>query len=108
MPDGIADAAREQFPCWSRQPGRDAGPLSIIPNVVWPSLSCTRASTNLVASLAVGLAIGLGFQGSLSNLAAGVLLLVFRPFKIGDSVVVGGQTGVVGGIDLFTANRGQL
>ncbi|MBL8759764.1 MAG: mechanosensitive ion channel [Phycisphaerae bacterium] len=53
---------------------------------------------------AVGLAIGLGFQGSLSNLAAGVLLLVFRPFKIGDSVVVGGQTGVVDGIDLFTTN----
>lgn len=53
---------------------------------------------------AVGLAIGLGFQGSLSNLAAGVLLLVFRPFKIGDSVVVGGQTGIVDGIDLFTTN----
>jgi len=53
---------------------------------------------------AIGLAIGLGFQGSLSNLAAGVLLLVFRPFKIGDSVVVGGQTGVVDGIDLFTTN----
>lgn len=53
---------------------------------------------------AIGLAIGLGFQGSLSNLAAGVLLLVFRPFKIGDSVVVGGQTGIVDGLDLFTTN----
>ncbi|MDX2147906.1 MAG: mechanosensitive ion channel [Planctomycetota bacterium] len=53
---------------------------------------------------AVGLAIGLGFQGSLGNLAAGVMLLVFRPFKIGDAVVIGGQTGIIDGIDLFTTN----
>lgn len=51
---------------------------------------------------AVGLAISLGFQGTLSNLAAGVLLLVFRPFKVGDSVVVAGQVGTVDAIDLFT------
>lgn len=50
---------------------------------------------------AAGLAIGLGFQGSLSNLAAGVMLLVFRPFKVGDSVVVAGQAGKVNEIDLF-------
>ncbi len=51
---------------------------------------------------AVGLAISLGFQGTLSNLAAGVLLLVFRPFKVGDSVIVAGQAGAVDAIDLFT------
>ena len=51
---------------------------------------------------AAGLAIGLGFQGSLANLAAGVMLLVFRPFKVGDAVVVGGMTGIVHEIDLFT------
>ncbi len=51
---------------------------------------------------AAGLAIGLGFQGSLSNLAAGVMLLVFRPFKVGDGVAVGGQAGTVNEIDLFT------
>ncbi|MFN0012617.1 MAG: mechanosensitive ion channel family protein [Phycisphaerales bacterium] len=51
-----------------------------------------------------GLAIGLALQGNLSNLASGVLLLVFRPFKIGDSVIVAGQAGIVDGIDLFTTN----
>lgn len=48
------------------------------------------------------LAIGLAFQGSLGNLAAGVMLLIFRPFKIGDVVQVGGVTAKVTQIDLFT------
>lgn len=48
------------------------------------------------------LAIGLAFQGSLGNLAAGVMLLVFRPFKIGDVVQVDGITAKVTQIDLFT------
>ena len=48
-----------------------------------------------------GLAIGLAFQGSLSNFAAGVMLLVFRPFKVGDVVNVGGSVGKVEAIDLF-------
>lgn len=61
--------------------------------------------TSLTALVgAVGLAVGLGLQGSLSNLASGVLLMIFRPFKVGDSIVVGGQSGVVDGIDLFTTN----
>lgn len=51
---------------------------------------------------ALGLAIGLAFQGTLSNIASGVLLLIFRPFKVGDSVVVAGQAGIVNEIDLFT------
>ncbi len=51
---------------------------------------------------AAGFAIGLAFQGTLSNFAAGVLLLVFRPFKVGDLVVVGGVTGKIYEIDLFT------
>lgn len=53
---------------------------------------------------AAGLAIGLALQSNLSNLASGVLLLIFRPFKIGDAVIVAGQSGVVDGIDLFTCN----
>jgi len=62
-------------------------------------------STSMAAVVgAVGLAIALGFQGTLGNLASGVLLLVFRPFKIGDTVIVAGQTGIVDGIDLFTTN----
>lgn len=50
---------------------------------------------------AAGLAVGLALQGSLSNLAAGVMLLLLRPFKIGDVVVVAGQFGKVDDIDLF-------
>ncbi len=51
---------------------------------------------------AAGFAIGLAFQGTLSNFAAGILLLVFRPFKVGDMVVIAGITGKVNEIDLFT------
>lgn len=60
-------------------------------------------TTSLVALLgAAGLAIGLALQGTLSNVAAGVMLLLFRPFKIGDFVEVAGQSGSVKAINLFT------
>lgn len=51
---------------------------------------------------AAGLAIGLAFQGTISNFAAGVMLLALRPFKIGDYVEIGGQAGTVQKIDLFS------
>ena len=51
---------------------------------------------------AAGLAIALAFQGTLSSFAAGVLLVIFRPFKVGDTIKVGPQQGVVDAIDLFT------
>jgi len=51
---------------------------------------------------AAGFAIGLAFQGTLGNFAAGVLLLVFRPFKVGDMINAAGVTGRVNEIDLFT------
>ncbi len=51
---------------------------------------------------ALGLAIALAFQGALGNIASGVLILIFRPFKVGDTVVIGGQAGTVNEIDLFT------
>ena len=61
----------------------------------------------------VGLAIGLAFQSTLSNFASGVMLMIFRPYKIGDAIVVAGQTGVVNEIDLFsttldTADRRRI
>lgn len=60
-------------------------------------------TTSLVALIgAAGLAIGLALQGTLSNLAAGVMLLLFRPFKVGDGVQIGGLTGVVREMTLFT------
>jgi small conductance mechanosensitive channel len=49
-----------------------------------------------------GFAIGLAFQGTLSNFSAGILLLVFRPFKVGDSVNIASVIGRVNEIDLFT------
>ena len=51
---------------------------------------------------AAGLAVGLAFQGTLSNFAAGVLLLTFRPFTLGDLIKAGGELGVVEEIGLFT------
>ena len=50
---------------------------------------------------AAGLAIGLALKDSLSNLASGVMLIMFRPIKIGDFVDVGGVTGTVRSIDIF-------
>jgi small conductance mechanosensitive channel len=51
---------------------------------------------------AAGLAIGLAFQGTLSNFAAGAMLLLFRPYKVGDDVNVAGYLGTVREIELFT------
>ncbi|MCA9662554.1 MAG: mechanosensitive ion channel [Myxococcales bacterium] len=59
----------------------------------------TTSFAAIIAS--AGLAIGLAFQGTLSNFAAGVMLLVFRPFRVGDLVNVAGQLGVVAEIGLF-------
>jgi small conductance mechanosensitive channel len=59
-------------------------------------------TTSLVAVLgAAGLAVGLALQGTLSNLAAGVMLLIFRPFRIGHKVQVGGSLGTVKELTLF-------
>lgn len=59
-------------------------------------------TTSLVAVLgAAGLAIGLAMQNTLSNLAAGVMLLLFRPFKMGDGIEAGGLAGTVAQVSLF-------
>ncbi|HKL87765.1 MAG TPA: mechanosensitive ion channel domain-containing protein [Salinibacter sp.] len=50
---------------------------------------------------AAGFAIGLALQGTLANFAAGVMLLIFRPFSVGDYVEVAGETGFVRDIQLF-------
>ena len=51
---------------------------------------------------AAGLAVGLALQGSLSNFAAGVLLILFRPLKAGEFVEVAGTSGVVQTVQIFT------
>ncbi len=62
-------------------------------------------ATSLVAVLgAATLAIGLALQGTLGNVAAGVMLMLFRPYKLGDYVEVAGNEGVVDDINIFTTN----
>ena len=59
-------------------------------------------TTSFVTILgAAGLAVGLALQGSLSNFAGGVLILIFKPFKVGDSIEAGGQSGEVIEIQIF-------
>ncbi len=53
---------------------------------------------------ASGIAVGLALQGSLSNIAAGAMLAIFRPFRVSDMVVLAGHTGRVVDIDLFTTH----
>lgn len=61
-------------------------------------------TTSLAAVIAAaGLAIGLALQGSLSNLAAGVMIVLFRPFQTGDFVKVAGIEGTVEEINIFTS-----
>jgi small conductance mechanosensitive channel len=60
-------------------------------------------TTSLIAVLgAAGLAVGLALQGTLSNFSAGVMLLIFRPIRVGDYVEVAGQGGTVTEIAIFS------
>ncbi len=60
-------------------------------------------TTSLVAALgAAGLAIGLALQGSLTNFAAGILIIIFHPFRVGDVIEAGAHIGSVTEIQLFT------
>lgn len=60
-------------------------------------------TTSFVAILgAAGLAIGLALQSSLSNFASGVMIIAFRPFKVGDFIEAGGVSGIVEGIQIFS------
>ena len=59
-------------------------------------------TTSIIAVLgAASLAVGLALQGTLSNVAAGVVLLVLRPYRVGDVIEIGGVTGSVQRLDLF-------
>ncbi len=60
-------------------------------------------TTSLIAIVAAaGLAIGLALQGSLSNFAAGVLIVLFRPYKVGDFVEAAGVSGVIVQVQILT------
>ncbi|PKN55084.1 MAG: mechanosensitive ion channel protein [Deltaproteobacteria bacterium HGW-Deltaproteobacteria-14] len=72
--------------------------------VVLACLSIFGIETTSVAAVigAAAFAVGLALQGSLANFAAGVMLVVFRPYKVGDFVQVSGQLGTVETLGLFT------
>jgi small conductance mechanosensitive channel len=71
--------------------------------VVTASLDTIGVKTTAVVAVigAAGLAIGLALQGSLSNFAAGVMIIVLRPYKVGDTVVIGKYEGRVEAIKVF-------
>ena len=65
--------------------------------------------TNVVAIVgSCGLALGLALQGSLSNFAGGVMLLIFHPFRVGDFIEVGGKEGIVKEISLMSSTLATL
>jgi len=60
-------------------------------------------TASLIAVIgAAGLAVGLALQGSLANFAAGVLMIIFRPYKLGDLVQLAGTEGLVEEVEIFT------
>ncbi|MBY6002972.1 mechanosensitive ion channel family protein [Salipiger bermudensis] len=66
-------------------------------------------TTSIIAALgAAGLAVGLALQGTLSNVAAGVMIIVFRPFKLGDFIEVAGEMGTVKDITLNTTELASI
>ncbi|GGG70611.1 mechanosensitive ion channel protein [Salipiger pallidus] len=66
-------------------------------------------TTSIIAALgAAGLAVGLALQGTLSNVAAGVMIILFRPFKLGDFIEVAGEMGTVKDISLNTIELASL
>ena len=59
-------------------------------------------TTSILAVLgAASLAVGLAMQGALSNVAAGVLILALRPYRVGDFIEIGNRKGTVRALDLF-------
>lgn len=65
--------------------------------------------TSVIAVLgAASLAIGLALQGALGNVAAGVMILILRPYRVGDRVEINGKFGIVKGLDLFATRLADL
>lgn len=78
--------------------------LSLLTFVVLASLGQLGIQTTSFIAIigAAGLAIGLALQGSLANFAAGFLMIIFRPFKVGDYIEGAGVAGTVDAIQIFT------
>ena len=83
--------------------------LSLVLVIVAAMSALGVQTTSLVAIVgAAGLAIGLALQGALGNFAAGVLLIVFHPFKAGDYIEGGGIQGTVEEVEIFTTKLRTL
>lgn len=66
-------------------------------------------TTSIITVLgAASLAVGLALQGTLSNVAAGVMILIFRPYRVGDQVSIAGKSGLVRRFDLFNTELRDL
>lgn len=78
--------------------------VALMAFVILAALEKIGVETTSFAAIiaAAGLAIGLSLQGTLGNFAAGVMLIIFRPFKVGDFVEAGGSTGVIEEIQIFS------
>lgn len=78
----------------------------ILAAVIIAALTILGINTNSITGMVIGLSAAMAFilQDSLANVAAGVMLMIFRPFKLGDEIEVGGERGKVTAIEL-TATR---
>lgn len=72
--------------------------------VIIAALNKLGVETNSFIAIigAAGLAVGLALQGSLANFAAGVMIVIFQPFQVGDHIEAGGATGIVEEIQVFS------
>ena len=83
---------------------RHAVHLLLLVVVCIAALSCLGVDTTSLSAIlaAAGFAVGMAMQGSLGNIAAGVMLVVFKPFRVGDYVELGGVGGTVVEIQMFS------
>ncbi len=104
----LLNALKKSFARSSMEEGLSKFLLSFIKialNVVLIFLAVSAFDITSASIMAVlgsaGLTVGLALQGSLSNFAGGVLILIMKPFQIGDYIVTGANEGTVTGIDIF-------
>lgn len=89
--------------------GKFAGYVILVLGVIFALSKFGIDVTSFAAILAAaGFAVGMALSGTLGNFAAGVMLLIFRPFKVGDYIVAGGTEGTVEEIELFTTTLNTL
>jgi small conductance mechanosensitive channel len=106
--DGAMRKASRIDPVFHYLPGKIVRVMVLIFTLIAVLNRFGVQTTSLIALLgAAGLAIGLALQGTLSNVAAGVMILVFRPFKIGDAVQLEGQVYIIDALGFFIC-KGHL